>query len=520
MRMLLCSQLLSPKLGNFRSQHCLTFHSISILAKPTIHLLKSLSNPSHMNQILAQMIVQNQPMDHFSLMKLIDTCASSNGFPSAALLFAQFRDYIDSHLCNNVLRGYTHLKKHWHSIFVYVQMHRYGISPDSLTFPAVIKSMAQLSRRRVGKSLHCCVIKMGFGSDLYTRTALVHMYCFCWSVDDAHQVFDEMSDKNSVSWNALITGYVHNRRFIEAIDLFKDMLHAGAEPREVTMVEVLSACANVGNLDRGKWVHDYIRRNGLALNVYVGTALIDMYAKCGNFEEGFKVFRAMRVKNVCTWNVLISAYAMNGRAEDALIAFYRMIFDDYKPDDVTFLAVLSACFHQCRIGEGRSHFRSMKEEYGLEPKMEHYSCMVDLLGRAGFVDEAMELIRTMPLKPDPTIWRALLRASQVHGNSHLAELVILKLIELEPNNGDNFILLSNLYVQQHRWAEVESVRDIVKGRGIQKIPGSSSIEVNNVIYEFVVSYDIEPGLKEVYKLLANMSMELTPADCATDCEML
>ncbi|KMT10745.1 hypothetical protein BVRB_5g114030 [Beta vulgaris subsp. vulgaris] len=466
------------------------------------------------------MIIQKEHWNHFHVMKLIDTCASVNGFASSSLFFSEFHEFIDSCTCNSVIRTYTHLKKHWYSVFVYVQMHKYGKSPDSLTFPAVIKSSAHLCRRRLGKSLHCCVIKMGFSSDLFASTALVHMYCSFSSTDDACRVFDKMPEKNSVSWNALITGYVHGRRFFEAFDVFREMMEAGKELREVTVVGLLSACANLGALEQGRWVHEYIRRNRLVLNVYVGTALIDMYAKCGNLEEGLKVFRAMKVKNVCTWNVLISGYSMNGRSEDALMAFYSMIFDDYKPDDVTFLAVLSACFHESLVSEGLSHFRTMNEEFGVQPKTEHYVCMIDLLNRAGMIDEAMELIRSMPLKPDPTVWRALLRAFQVRGNVHMAELVTLKLIELEPQNGDNFLLLSNLYIQQRRWTEVEVVREMVKSRDIQKIPGYSSIVINDEIYEFVASYDVKPGFEEVYELLVYMSKELILSGCVTDVGML
>ncbi|KNA17647.1 hypothetical protein SOVF_078050 [Spinacia oleracea] len=361
---------------------------------------------------------------------------------------------------------------------------------------------------------------MGFGSDMFASTALVHMYSSCSSVDDARTVFDEMPERNSVSWNAMITGYVHGRRFSEGFDVFRDMMRDGIELGEVTMVGLLSACANLGALNQGRWVHDYIRRNGMALNVYVGTALIDMYAKCGNVEEGLKLLRAMKVKNVCTWNVLISAYSINGQTEDALMAFYSMIFEDYKPDHVTFLAVLSACFHGGLVGEGRSHFKSMKGEFGVEPKMEHYGCMVDLLSRADLIHEAVELIRNMPLKPDPTIWRALLRAYQVRGHVHFTELLILKLIELEPQNGDNFFLLSNLYSQQQRWAEVEVVREIMKDRGIQNIPGYSSIVINNEIFEFVASYDVKPRLEEVDKVLAHMSGELILSSSFTNTEIL
>ncbi|CAO2818543.1 unnamed protein product [Amaranthus hypochondriacus] len=492
----------------------------STLLKSTTHLLKSPSNSSYIKQILAQIIIKNQPFDSFFFMKLIDNCISSNGFTFSALLFSHFHDCIDSYVCNSVIRTYTHLKKHWHSIFVFAQMHRLGVSLDSLTFSAVMKSTSHLCRRKFGKSLHCCVIKMGFSSDLFANTALVHMYSFCLFIDDARRVFDEMFDRNSVCWNALVSGYVHGRRYSEAFDVFRDMIKDGVELSEVTMVELLSMCANLGALEQGRWVHDYIRRNGLVLNVYVGTALTDMYAKCGNLEEGIKVFRAMKIKNVCTWNVLISAYSMNGYAEDALMAFSWMIFNDYKPDEVTFLAVLSACYHEGLVGEGLSHFKSMKEEFGVEPKIEHYGCLIDLLSRTGLIDEAKELIKAMPMQPDPTIWRALLRAFQVHGNAYMAELVILKLIELEPNNGDNFIVLSNLYIQQQRWKEAEVVRQMMKDRGIHKIPGYSSIVINNEVYEFVASYDTKLEYEEVYELLEFMSKELVLSSCVTDTDVV
>ncbi|KAK9669185.1 hypothetical protein RND81_13G114600 [Saponaria officinalis] len=462
-----------------------------------------------MKQFLAHMIVKNQFLDHITLMKFINFSILSNGFTSSALIFANFYDLIDFRLCNLVLRTYTHLNKHWHSIFVFVQMHKHGIHPDSVALPSVIKSVACLCRRRVGKSLHCCVIKTGFCSDLYANTSLVHMYCCCSSIDDARNLFDEIPERNSVCWNTFVNGYVHNRRYLEAFDVFRDMMRVGVELSEVTMVGILSSCANLGALEYGRLIHEYIIRNKLTLNVYVGTALIDMYAKCGILEEACMVFRAMKVKNVCTWNVLIAAYSMNGRTEDALTTFYSMTFDNYRPDDVTFLAVLSACFHDGRVGEGRSHFQSMKSVFGVEPKLEHYGCMVDLLGRVGLVNEALDLIRTMPYVPDPTIWRALHRTFEIRGYSHLVEPVILKLIELEPKNGDNFFVLANLYVQQQRWTEVDLVWDFMKDRGIDNIPGYSSIEIDNEIYQFVASCNYDPKLEDVYAVLTWVSEELT-----------
>ncbi|KAA8542505.1 hypothetical protein F0562_023657 [Nyssa sinensis] len=453
------------------------------------------------------------PYDEFTL-KLHSHESNSR---SSALLFTQFHEFIDSELCHTILRCYTHLNKHLLTVFVYTQMSKIGILPDSSIFPAVLKSVAQLCRRDLGQSIHCCVIKMGFGSDIYSSTALVHMYCTCLLCGDARQLFDEMPERNAVSWNALITGYTHNRRFREAIDVFREMQAAGAEPGEVTTVGVLSACAHLGALNQGKWVHDYITRNRLRLNVFVGTALIDMYAKCGLVDEAEKVFWAMRVKNVYTWNVLISGYAMNGQGEAALQAFSRMVMENFRPDEVTFLGVLCACCHQGLVKEGRWHFLSMKEEFRLQPMIEHYSCMVDLLGRAGFLDEAQEVIRTMNMKPDPIIWRALLGACRIHGHTQLGEFAIRNLLELEPKNGENYVLLSNLYARDRNWVKVGQVREMMNRTGIHKVPGCSSIEIGSVVYEFVVSDITEPGgYEEVYKLLAVIKRQLEVAGYSAD----
>ncbi|XP_038878567.1 pentatricopeptide repeat-containing protein At4g21065-like [Benincasa hispida] len=457
--------------------------------------------------------------DGYFLMKLIDDSVSHNGFESIALIFSKFRSSINSQLCNSMIRGYLDLNKHLNSLYIFAHMHKFSILPDSSTFPAVLKATAQLCDTEVGKMIHGTVIQMGFIHDVYTSTALVHMYCACLSISDASRVFDEMPERNAVTWNALITGYTHNRKFMEAINAFRGMLAAGAEPSERTMVVVLSACSHLGALNQGKWVHEFIYHNRLRLNVFVGTALIDMYAKCGAVDEAEKVFEEIREKNVYTWNVLISGYAMNGQGDAALAAFSRMLMENFKPDEVTFLGILCACCHQGLVTEGRRQFMSMKQHFGLQPKIEHYGCMVDLLGRAGFLDEALELIQSMSMEPDPIIWRALLCACRVHGNTKLGEYTIRRLIELEPNNGENYVLLSNLYSREQRWAEVGKLRGMMSLRGIGKVPGCSSIEINNVVYEFAASNDRKPEFEAIYKQLDNLSEKLKENGYVTGTDM-
>ncbi|CAN4086287.1 unnamed protein product [Withania somnifera] len=333
-------------------------------------------------------------------------------------------------------------------------MRKLNILPDSLAFPSLFNSVTQLYVQ-LGKSIHCNAIQLCLYSDVYTNTALVYMYRISQQPDDTGQLFGEMPDRNVVTWNALITSYTHNRKFSEAIG-------------EVTMVGVLSACSHLGALGQGRWIHDYIVRNRLRVNVYVGTALIDMYAKCGDIDEAEKVFETMGVKNIYTWR------------EAALQTFDRMIVEDFKPDDVTFLGVLCACCHQGFVEEGRKMFSSMTNQFVLQPKIVHYGCVIDLLGLGGFLDEAMEMIHSMKLKPDATIWRTLL--------------------------------------EKKRWTEVGEVRELMDRGGIKMISGCSSIEIGNSVYEFKASDPLKTGHDEIHKMLQDMKNQLKLAGYVLETE--
>ncbi|KAH0703515.1 pentatricopeptide repeat-containing protein At1g08070, chloroplastic-like [Solanum tuberosum] len=477
--------------------------------------MREIPAQSHMNRKVAC----DKPIDQFSLMKLIDSSISSNEFTPSSLLFHEFSRSIDVNLCNTLIRRYTDSKNHSRAVFVYTQMRKLNILPDSSTFPSVLKSVAQLCCGEVGKSIHCNAIQLGFTSDVYTNTALVYMYGICGQPDDAHQLFDEIPERNVVTWNSLITSYTHNRMFREAIDVFREMLASGVKPGEVTMVGVLSACSHLGTLSQGRWIHDYIVKNRLRVNVYVGTALIDMYAKCGDIDEAKKVFETMGLKNIYTWNVLISAYAMNGQGEAALQTFDRMIVEDLKPDHVTFLGVLCACCHQGFVEEGRRLFSSMINQFGLQPKIVHYGCMIDLLGRGGFLDEAMQIIHSMKLKPDAIIWRTLLGACRFHGREELGEFAFRKLLELEPTNGENYVLISNVHTQKKKWTEVGEVRELMDSGGIKKIPGCSSIEIENAVYEFKASDPLKTGNEEIHKMLQDMKNQLKLAGYVPETEI-
>ncbi|KAF6171744.1 hypothetical protein GIB67_007265 [Kingdonia uniflora] len=456
------------------------------------------------------------PIDQHSLMNLIDDSISSLGIQSFSRVFSQYHQFINTSLCNSMIRLYMDSNKPQESLFVYTQMTKIGLSPDQITFPIVLKAITKLWYRNFGKMVHCCVMKMGFHSELFINTALVGMYFTCRCLSEGRQMFDEMPKRNSVSWNLLITGYTYNRKFMEAISVFREMQLSEVQPTEKTMVGVLPACAHLGALDQGKLIHDYIIESGLRVNIFVGTALIDMYVKCGVVDEAEKVFATMRIKNVYAWNVLMYGMALNGQGEVAIRMFSDMVMNNVKPDGVTFSAVLSACCQQGLVDKGKQYFIDIEKVYGLKPENIHYGCMVDLLARGGLFDEAQELIRTMPMKPDPVIWRALLGACRIHGNTELGELAISNLIDLEPNNYVNYALLLNLYAKDQRWTKVSEVRELMNRRRVRKVFGCSSIEVDNVVCEFVASHRVEERLREIYKMLSHVINELKSAGYVGD----
>lgn len=264
----------------------------------------------------------------------------------------------------------------------------------------------------------------------------------------------------------------------EALIAFERMHFAGVSPNPVTMVNALAACAGFGALNMGVWIHEYMKRNGWELDVILGTSLIDMYGKCGRIEVGLSVFESMVEKNVFTWNSIIIGLALAKNGEEAVSWFFRMEEEGIKPDQVTLLGVLCACNHSGLVQTGRQIFYSMIDgKYGFSPGIKHYGCMIDLLGRSGFLYEAQEFMERMPFEPNSVMWGALLTGSRVHGDLELSEFAARRLLELEPENGAYYVLLSNLYAEMGKWSDVEELRKIMKERGVKKDVGSSSLEL-------------------------------------------
>lgn len=315
-------------------------------------------------------------------------------------------------------------------------------------------------------------------------------------------------DLNVVSWTSIIACCSQNGKDIEALELFRDMQVEGVKPNAVTIPSLLPACGNIAALMHGKAAHGFSLRNGISSNVYVGSALIDMYAKCGRMQASRHCFDMMCFRNLVSWNALMAGYGMHGKTNEAINIFQLMLRSGQKPDRVSFTCVLSACSQGGLTEEGRFYFNNVSKTHGIEARMEHYACMVTLLGRSGRLEEAYTMIKQMPFEPDACVWGALLSSCRVHKNVNLGEISAGKLFELEPNNPGNYILLSNIYASKAMWVEVDIVRDMMKGKGLKKNPGCSWIEIKNKVHILLAGDHSHPQMTQIVEKLADLNMEM------------
>ncbi|XP_021894261.1 pentatricopeptide repeat-containing protein At1g04840, partial [Carica papaya] len=317
----------------------------------------------------------------------------------------------------------------------------------------------------------------------------------------ARELFDQMPEKNVISWTTMINGFSQNGDHEMALSMFSKMLEKDMRPNKLTVVSALSACAKLGALQIGARIHNYLVDNGFCVNGGIGTALVDMYAKCGNIESASLVFGETKHKDILTWSVMIWGWAIHGRFEQAMQCFRQMMYSGIQPDGVVFLGVLTACVHSGQVDMGLNFFHSMKLDYSIEPTMKHYALIVDLLGRAGRLDEAMKFIRNMPINPDFVIWGALFCACRAHKNIKMAEVASERLMELEPKHPGSYVFLSNIYAAAGRWQDVERVRMFMQDRGVGKDPGWSYIEVDGQVHSFVAGDQSHMNVKEIYMKL-------------------
>lgn len=425
------------------------------------------------------------------------------------------------------------------ALVMFVQMNAGGIILDEVVVVSMLSACANLSVVKMGELIHGLVLKNGFESYVNIQNALIHMYSTygniiaaqklfngsyhldqiswnsmisgylkCGAVEKARSLFDSMPKKDIVSWSAMISGYTQLDRFSEALAMFQEMLLEDIIPDETTLVSVISACTHLTALDQGKWIHAFIKKNRLRVNVILGTTLVDMYMKFGCVDNALEVFYGMEEKGVSSWNALILGFAMNGMVERSLEMFSEMKKCGVVPNEITFVAVLGTCRHMGLVDEGRQHFDSMVRTHKIEPNIKHYGCMVDLFGRAGLLKEAEELIRDMPMAPDVATWGALLGACKKHGDNEMGERIGRKLIELQPDHDGFHVLLSNIYASKGNWSDVHEIRGIMIQQGVVKTPGCSIIEVNGVVHEFLAGDKTHTQMNEIEEMLNEMAKRL------------
>ena len=472
-------------------------------------------------------------------------------------LFAQISQP-DIFMWNTMIRGSAQTLKPATAVSLYTQMENRGVRPDKFTFSFVLKACTKLSWVKLGFGIHGKVLKSGFQSNTFVRNTLIYFHANCgdlataralfdasakrevvpWSaltagyarrgkLDVARQLFDEMPTKDLVSWNVMITayakhgemekarklfdevpkkdvvtwnamiaGYVLSRLNKEALEMFDAMRDLGQRPDDVTMLSILSASADLGDLEIGKKIHRSIFDMCCGdLSVLLSNALIDMYAKCGSIGNALEVFQGMRKKDTSSWNSIIGGLALHGHAEESINLFQEMLRLKMKPNEITFVAVLVACSHAGKVREGRMYFNLMKNVFKIEPNIKHYGCMVDILGRAGLLIEAFDFIDTMEIEPNAIIWRTLLGACRVHGDVELGRRANEQLLKMRKDESGDYVLLSNIYASQGEWDGVQKVRKLMDDGGVKKKVGHSLIDSDNSFLMHFL-FDSKPNFVE------------------------
>ncbi|XP_031265833.1 pentatricopeptide repeat-containing protein At4g18840-like [Pistacia vera] len=441
---------------------------------------------------------------------------------------------------NTMLRAFSQHPNWYNVCFQYYKRLLFnGLFPDKFTLPFVVRACWLSCMRGLGQQLHSHVLKFGLGCDVFVVNHVLNMYLGfgeldyarkvfeeslgivdvvswtslisgCWNlgeielarwyfdvmpcknvvswnvmitglarvgkVDEARKVFDEMPERDVASWSAMVSGYSQCRMGVEALRVFRDMVEAMVVPNLPALVSAVSACAQLRALDEGVCLHEYLVENKFEIDVTLGTALLDMYGKCGCIERAVKVFYSMLEKNVLSWNSMIAGLSMNGFGRVGLSLFWKMQLFGLKPNDLTFIALFGGCSHSGLVNEGLRLFDLMTQKHQIKPQREHYGCVVDLLGRAGMIEEALKFVEGMPVEPHPELWGALVGACSIHGDTELGQKLGKHLIELDPQHCGRYAILSNLFASARRWDDVEMVRKLLKDRKVLKSPGNSVVE--------------------------------------------
>ncbi|KAF4352238.1 hypothetical protein F8388_003635, partial [Cannabis sativa] len=390
------------------------------------------------------------------------------------------------------------------STSVFHQPSHESLRIDATVLSSVLSSCAFKRNHCVGVQYHCVAIKLGFVENVYVGSSLVSLYSKCNELDNAHRIFLKMPVRNVVSWTAIINGFAQEWQIGVCLELFHSMRMSNLRPNDFTFASLLSACSGSGALGQGKSLHCQAIQMGFDSHIHISNSLISLYCKCGTIEDGFYIFSTLHTKDTVSWNSMIVGYAQHGHASQAIGLFEEMKKQNVKVDAITFLGVLSACRHVGLVKEGRLYF-NMMVEHGVEPELDHYSCVVDLLGRAGLLEEAKNVIAGMPFPPNAVIWGSLLSSSRLHKSVWFGIEAAESKLSLEPSCAATYLQLANLYASVGRWDHAARIRKLMKDKGLKTSPGYSWIEINNVVYKFRVEDRSNTRMVDVLSVLDSLS---------------
>ncbi|CAL5190755.1 unnamed protein product [Lathyrus oleraceus] len=454
--------------------------------------------------------------DLFVGIALLELYAKSGEIVDAQRLFEEMpkNDLIPWSL---MIARYAQSDRSKEALDLFLRMRQTPVLPNNFTFASVLQACASLVLLNLGMQIHSCVLKFGLNSNVFVSNAIMDVYAKCGEIENSMKLFEELPDRNDVTWNTIIVGYVQLGDGEKAMNLFSYMLEYDMQPTEVTYSSVLRACASLAALEPGLQVHSLTIKTMYYNDTVVANSLIDMYAKCGRINDARLTFDKMNKRDEVSWNAMICGYSMHGMSAEALTLYEMMQHSDCKPNKLTFVGVLSACSNAGLLLKGQAHFMSMSQDYGIEPCIEHYTCMVWLLGRLGRLDEAMKLIGEIPYQPSVMVWRALLGACVIHKKVDLGRVCAQHVLEMEPHDDATHVLLSNMYATAGRWDSVALVRKNMQKKRVKKEPGLSWVENQGVVHYFSVGDTSHPDIKLICAMLEWLNKKTRDAGYVPDC---
>ncbi|PON45036.1 Tetratricopeptide-like helical domain containing protein [Parasponia andersonii] len=404
---------------------------------------------------------------------------------------------------NSIISGFVLNEKHLEALSLFYSMGKDGIEADEFSLVNILQTSKHFMEPLQCQSTHCVIIRKGYESNETVLNSLLDAYAKCSLIDQARKLFEGIKSRDVVSWSTMVAGFSHCGRPDEAIAVFQEMQQAQEKPNAITIINLLEASSLLAELKRSKWAHGITIRCGLAAEVAVGTAILDMYSKCGAIEASRCAFDQILEKNIVSWSAMIAAYGMNGLAHEALALHADMKLHGLNPNEVTALCVLSACSHGGLVEEGLSFFSSMAQDHGVEPRLEHYSCVVDMLSRAGKLDTAMDFIEKMPegLEAGANAWGALMSACRSYRNSKLGSEAASRVLELEPLNSTGYLVASSLYAAGGFWCDAANMRRLMKERGLRVVAGYSLVHVGNTAFKFVAGDYSHPQAGDIHVMV-------------------